>query len=128
MSAWARLARPARRLAGSRVARNWSVLVVSNLLVQVLAMLATIRIARELAPSGYGEFNLVQALAMLGSLLTGLGTRQVLIRVCAREPSRTPQLLLAAAGLRTAAFIVVGGAILVFTASGQQDLTLSLGL
>lgn len=127
MNHWAELAIPARALARSRFARNWSLLVASNLAVQVLAMLATVRIARELAPHGYGEFNLVQAVAMLGMLLAGLGTRQVVIRVCAQEPCRTRHLVLAAASLRAGACVVVGLAILVYSGTGQQDLTLAFG-
>ncbi len=110
MSAWVGLAQSAGEVARSRFARNWSLLVTSNLLVQTLAMLATIRIARVLAPQGYGAFNLVQALAVLGALLAGLGTRQVLIRACAREPRRTRQLLAAARMSFSSALSLLGAA------------------
>ncbi|HEY3060225.1 MAG TPA: lipopolysaccharide biosynthesis protein [Chloroflexota bacterium] len=127
MSWWAPWAVAVRELARSRIARNWSSLVASNLAVQLLAMLATIRIARELAPYGYGEFNLVQAVAMLGMLLAGLGIRQVVIRACAQDPSRTRHLLLAGALLRACACLVVGAAILIYSVTGQQGLTVSFG-
>src|SRR5712691_2178865 len=123
--AW--LALPARELARSRSARNWSLLVGSSLAVQLLSMLATIRIARQLAPGGYGEFNLVQALAMLGMLLAGLGTRQVLIRLCAQRPDRTRHLLFAAAAIRAGACVGVGLVILGYSATGQQNLTALFG-
>src|SRR5438093_1580027 len=128
MSAWAGLAQSAGEVARSRFARNWSLLVTSNLLVQTLAMLATIRIARVLAPQGYGAFNLVQALAVLGALLAGLGTRQVLIRACAREPRRTRQLLAAASVLRVAPLATVGIGIVIYSALSQEELTPTLGL
>jgi len=128
MSAWVGLAQSAGEVARSRFARNWSLLVTSNLLVQTLAMLATIRIARVLAPQGYGAFNLVQALAVLGALLAGLGTRQVLIRACAREPRRTRQLLAAASVLRVAPIATVGVGIVIYSALSQEELTPTLGL
>jgi len=127
MSAWTQLANSASEVAHSRFARNWSLLVTSNLLVQTLAMLATIRIARALAPQGYGAFNLVQALAVLGALLAGLGTRQVLIRACACEPKRTRQLLAAATALRIVAFAMVGVGIVIYSALGLEELTPVLG-
>ncbi|HET6316979.1 MAG TPA: oligosaccharide flippase family protein, partial [Chloroflexota bacterium] len=127
MSAWVGMAQSVGVVARSQFARNWSLLVTSNLLVQTLAMLATIRIARVLAPHGYGEFNLVQALAVLGTLLAGLGTRQVLIRACAREPQRTRQLLANATLLRSSAFVVVAAAIVIYSGLGRPDLTPALG-
>src|SRR4051794_27964910 len=87
-------------LSRSAFARNWSMLVVSGITCQVLGVLATFRIARVLAPSGYGEYNLVQVTGALGAVFAALGLSNVLIRRSARKPEETGILLATATGMR----------------------------
>jgi PST family polysaccharide transporter len=100
----------------SRFARNWSYLVGANLFSQAVGMLATIRIARALAPEGYGQFNLVVSLAALGTQLVGLGLRDVIIRECARHPEKSGQIFLAGSVMRAVALAVVGAGIVAYGA------------
>ena len=112
----ARLARSQlRRIPfSSRFARNWSFLVASNLACQALGMLATIRVARTLAPEGYGQYNLVLTVASLGTVVAWLGFRNVVIRECARHPERSGNLFIISAIFRSVTVAIVGVGILVY--------------
>lgn len=110
----------------SRFARNWSYLVAANLCSQALGMVATIRIARTLAPEGYGQFNLVQTVAGLGAVLAGLGMRQVIIRECARYPERNRATFYVSTLMRAAALILVGIGIFVYGHVGQLGISSDL--
>lgn len=106
----------------SRFARNWSFLVVSNLLCQMLGMLATIRIARVLLPERYGQYNLVQAFAGIGVVLAGLGFRHVVIREIARHPEQSGLLLRVTFFVRLVIWIIVGLGMFIYTQSYQTSL------
>ena len=123
----ARLCAEARGLVRSRFARNWSCLVASSLVCQGLGMLSTIRIARELAPAGYGRYNLTQTLAGLGVVLAELGLRNVVIRETARRPERSGELLLISGLLRGAALAVAAGGILAYGRLSESGVSLAFG-
>src|SRR5579884_408834 len=109
-------------------ARNWSIMVFASVVGQGLGMLATIRIARALTPEGYGAYNMVATMALLGAIVTGLGLRNVVIRECARHPERTPQVFRTAALLRLLPACVAAGGILVYVEVSQTGLPFVLGV
>lgn len=83
-------------------------------------MLATIRIARVLAPEGYGQYSLVQTIAGLGVVLAGLGFRNVVIRECARHPDRSADVFFATGVLRALSLGAVGLGIFVYGQISHQ--------
>lgn len=85
-------------------------------------MLATIRIARILSPEGYGQYNLVQAVAGIGVILAGLGFRNVIIREVARHPEQSAGLFSATLLLRLPIWIIVGTGVLVYAQFYQRSL------
>ncbi len=103
-----------KALLRSRFARNWSVLVASSLACQGLGMLATMRIARRLAPDGYGRYNLIQTTAALGVVLAELGLRHVIIRECARRPERSAEIVLCSGVMRAIVLSVVGAGVFLY--------------
>jgi O-antigen/teichoic acid export membrane protein len=110
----------------NRFARNWLLLVVSNLICQALGMLAIVRIARALSPEGYGQYSLVLTMAALGVVLASLGVRNVIIRECARDPERSASIFFTSAVLRVPMLIAVGAGILLYSQVTQQlDIVLS---
>lgn len=52
------------KLFRSKFIKNWTLLFGSNMLGQALGLLATIRIARALNPTGFGQYNLLQTIAV----------------------------------------------------------------
>src|SRR5947209_918632 len=109
----------------SRFARNWSLLVFSTVACQPLGMLANIRIARALAPGGYGQFNLVQSVAGLASVFAGLGLRNVVVRECARHPGNSARIFYTSAILRLVALFAVGSGILLYSRVDAHWLSLN---
>ncbi len=109
-----------------RFALNWSFLVGSNLACQVLGMFATIRIARTLAPEGYGAYNLVQTVASIGMIVAGLGFRNVIIRECARHPEKSASLFLVSTLIRSCSLIITAIGLLLCRALGQIDFSIPL--
>lgn len=110
----------------SRFLRNWSLLVVANVLGQVLGMLATIRIARELAPEGYGYYNIVLTVGSIGTVLAALGMRNVVTRECARYPERSGEIFLASLSVQAAMMLLVGAGVFVYGSVGERALSFVL--
>lgn len=74
-----------RRLLNSKFSRNFSILTSANLIIQVLSIISSIRLARQLQPEGYGLFNLVNVQASIFSIIAAYGLRIVVIRHIARS-------------------------------------------
>lgn len=110
----------------NRFARNWSFLVGSNLACQVLRMLATVRLARLLAPEGYGEYNMVQTVAALGAVVAALGLRNVMVRRCARQAAQSAGIFCASLMLRAGALALVVAGITVYGRVSSHGLPVSL--
>ena len=53
-----------RIFASGSFAKNWAYLFTSYLFSQALGMISLIRVARVLAPAGYGFFNIVDYLSV----------------------------------------------------------------
>lgn len=69
----------------SKVLKNFSVLTLTNILIQVISIVSSIRLARFLQPEGYGIFNLLNVQVGLFSVLAVYGLRLVIIRHIARH-------------------------------------------
>ncbi|MEP7110016.1 MAG: oligosaccharide flippase family protein [Ferruginibacter sp.] len=69
----------------NKIIKNFSVLTGTNLVIQVLSILSSIRMARQLQPVGYGLFNLVTLQATIFSIVAAYGLRIVIIRHIARN-------------------------------------------
>lgn len=69
----------------NKIIKNFSVLTGTNLLIQVLSILSSIRVARQLQPAGYGLFNLVNLQVTIFSIFAAYGLRIVVIRHIARN-------------------------------------------
>jgi O-antigen/teichoic acid export membrane protein len=76
-----------RQLLANRVVKNFSVLTATNIFVQILSILSSIRLARLLHPQGYGLFNLLLVQAGIFSIIAAYGLKLVIIRYVARNKS-----------------------------------------
>lgn len=77
------------RLLGNRILKNFSVLTGTNIVVQILSVLSSIRLARLLQPERYGFFNLVLILSGLFLIVASYGLKPVIIRYVARNKSES---------------------------------------
>jgi len=101
-----------KRLLNSKFSRNFSILTGANLAIQVLSILSSIRLARELQPEGYGLFNLVNVQASIFSIIAAYGLRIVVIRHIARSREDARKLFTISSRIRLATtFIAVVSAI-----------------
>jgi O-antigen/teichoic acid export membrane protein len=110
-----------------RFVKNWAYLLTSSVFCQILGMIAMIRVARVLAPAGYGYFNLIQTTAGIGMVIAGLGMRNVIIRDCARYPDRTRVLYSASLLIRSGIGIIVALGIILYAKLSPNALPSSLG-
>jgi len=78
-----------KELLDSRILKNFSVLTGTNILVQFISILSSIRLARLLQPEGYGYFNLILVLSGLFLIIASYGLKQVIIRYVARNKSES---------------------------------------
>jgi len=69
----------------NKIIKNFSILTGTNILVQVLSIFSSIRLARQLQPEGYGVFNLIALQASIFSIIACYGLRLVIIRHIARN-------------------------------------------
>jgi len=58
-----------RIFATGSFAKNWAYLFTSSVFSQAFGMISLIRVARLLAPAGYGYFNIVQTSAHMGMVI-----------------------------------------------------------
>lgn len=75
------------RLLANAIFRNFSVLTGTNIFIQLLSVLSSIRIARLLQPQGYGLYNLMLIQAGIFSVIATWGLSSVVIRYVARNRS-----------------------------------------
>jgi len=109
-----------------RFLKNWGYLFTSSVFCQVLGMISLIRVARVLAPAGYGYFNIVQTSAGISMVIAGLGMRNVIIRDCARNPENTRTLYAASLFARFLLSTVVGIGIVIYALLSPHVLSISL--
>lgn len=115
-----------RLFAPRSFAKNFAYLFGSQVFSQALGMIALIRVARILAPAGYGYYNLVQTLASIGMVIAGLGMRNVIIRDCARNPGKIKSLYFTGQSVRLLFSSIVGMGILLYALLSPHVLPISL--
>lgn len=76
-----------KRLLSNKIIKNFSVLTVTNILIQFLSILSSIRMARLLQPEGYGFYNLMMVQAGIFSIIAVYGLKLVIVRYVARNKS-----------------------------------------
>ena len=81
------------KLFNSKVLRNFSFLASSNIIAQVLSMIATIKIARIFTTDDYGLFSIIIVNAGMLSTVSLLGLRNIVIRTIARDSSKKKSIL-----------------------------------
>jgi len=67
--------------------KNWSLLSVSSVVQQVASFFCMIRIARLLAPEGFGSYLLILTVVAVTTLVASLGLPQIITRIIARRGS-----------------------------------------
>lgn len=65
--------------------KNWSYLVVSDIITKFIGFFATILLARNLNPDGYGAYNVILAISAIFTVVANFGMTQVLTREIARN-------------------------------------------
>lgn len=78
---------------GNTFLKNFSVLTVSSVLTQILAMIIGIKIARILSPYNFGVYNLLQLHVTIFAVIASLGIRRIIIRNIARDKTNVNGLL-----------------------------------
>jgi O-antigen/teichoic acid export membrane protein len=74
-----------KQLLSNKIIKNFSVLTFTNILIQLLSIFTSIRLARLLQPSGYGLYNLMLVQGSLFSIIAAFGLHMVIIRYVARH-------------------------------------------
>ncbi len=73
----------------SKVIKNWSYLLLSDVIQQVIGFVVVILLARKLSPEGYGLFNVIISIATIFSVVAHLGMSNVVIRELSLKPETT---------------------------------------
>ncbi|MEP7187978.1 MAG: flippase [Roseiflexaceae bacterium] len=100
--------------AGTKVIKNASILMTSQLVTWALSLLLTIFMPRYLGATAVGEFVIASSIWAIMGMLIGAGIDTLLTKQIAREPDRTPQLIGTALMLRVIFFIVSCGVVALY--------------
>jgi len=73
----------------SKVLKNWSYLLISDVIQQVIGFVVVILLARKLSPDGYGLFNVIISVATIFSVVAQFGMSNVVIRELSLNPETT---------------------------------------
>jgi O-antigen/teichoic acid export membrane protein len=92
--------------AGTKVIKNASILMISQLVTWGFSLLLTIFLPRYLGAAVTGEFVLAGSIWAIMSMLIGFGMDTLLTKEIARHPDRTPKLVGLAFILRIILFIL----------------------
>lgn len=69
--------------------RNFSVLVLCNILVNIINLFVNMYLARTLQPAIYGQYGVIISWATILQMFASLGIQQVTIRSIAQNPTRS---------------------------------------
>jgi O-antigen/teichoic acid export membrane protein len=92
----------------NKIFKNFSVLTGINIIIQILSILSSIRLARLLEPKGYGFYNVVLLQATIFSIIAGYGLRLVIIRHIARNREDAKKIFIISAQIRFFTTIIAG--------------------
>lgn len=73
----------------SKIIKNWSYLLISDVTQQVIGFIVVILLARKLSPDGYGLFNVIISIATIFGVVAQFGTSNVVIRELSLKPETT---------------------------------------
>src|SRR5687767_4127839 len=99
---------------GTRVIKNASILMTTQLITWALSLLLVVFLPRYLGPTVVGEFAIAGSIWAIMGLLIGFGTDILLTKEIARQPDKTPELLGMALLLRMFFFILSCGAVAIY--------------
>lgn len=105
-------AEPAADTGGNRFAKNLSMLAGGQVTTWILAGMWTVVVPRGIGPQGMGLLVAAWAAAGIMSVMVGLGTRDLMVRRMAVNPSEAPAMVGTAITLRM--LLSVPGLLLVF--------------
>lgn len=91
---------------GTRVIRNASVLMATQLITWTLSLLLVVFVPRYLGADAVGQFAIAGSIWAIMGLLVGFGMDTLLTKEIARHPERTPQLVGSALTLRVFLFLI----------------------
>lgn len=78
-----------KELLANKIFKNFSVLTGTNIIIQFISILSSIRLARLLHTDGYGYFNLILVLSNIFLIISSYGLKQVIIRYVARNKTES---------------------------------------
>lgn len=98
----------------SKVIKNWSYLLVSDVLQQLVGFFVVILLARKLSPDGFGLFNVIISISTIFAVFAQFGTTNVVIRELTLKPESAAALIrkiiipirLISFGLAIVAFVI----------------------
>jgi O-antigen/teichoic acid export membrane protein len=110
------------------VARNTTVQVVVEGLSKLASLALYIVIARVAGPAEFGNFVFALSLALLLTVMAGMGVEGVIVRAVARDPSTAPRLLTDGIALRVAAGAIAVGVAMLVAVVGDYSKEVQLGV
>lgn len=84
----------------NQILRNFSLLTLANVIVQLLSIISSIKLARTLDTSIYGQFNIYQIYISIFVTIASLGLRNIIIRSIARNHQDAKKILLSGIWIR----------------------------
>ncbi len=106
--------------------RNWLALLGADMASQALSFLSMFRVARHLAPEGYGVYTLALSTAGLAGLLAALGLAPVLVTQVAKRPEATRAVFLPALRIRAITVPMAMALVLLYYAYARGEASLTL--
>ena len=76
-----------KNILSNRIFKNFSILTGTNIIIQLISIISSIRLTRLLQPEGYGLYNLMMVEVGIFSIIAVYGLRLVIIRYIARNKS-----------------------------------------
>lgn len=115
----------------STIAKNLSVLMVSQLITWVLTLLQTVFLPRMLGPAAMGQFYVAWSIWLIVSSLATFGMDTHMIKEIARDPQRAPKLLGTAVVIQFVLYLLGSVAVaiyLFFTKATDPLVMVSIGI
>jgi len=100
---------------GKVIARNASVMMVSQLITWTLAIIVAIFLPRYLGAEGIGELSVANSIWLILSVLITFGMDYFLTKMIAREPERTPEFLGTSLTIRIVFGLISLGVVMIYT-------------
>lgn len=91
---------------GTRVVKNASILMATQLITWALSLLLVVFLPRYLGAAAVGQFAIAGSIWAIMGMLVGFGMDTLLMKEIARNPERTPQLVGTALLLRVILFLL----------------------